>query len=167
MAQPSRTWSLASRTLLQIVVVWSLALVVLPTLAFLAGEWWGLTSWRSSFSVIAGIAVLVVASGVGLWAAWVMVTDGQGTPLPLDAARHLVVTGPYHWVRNPMAVSGVAQCLGVALILGSSTAMVIPILGILLWQILIGPAEDRFLEESFGDDYRAYRESVSTWIPRR
>jgi len=131
------------------------------------GERLGLSSWSNLLTVIVGTAVLLVASAAGLWAAWVMVTDGAGTPLPFNAARHLVVAGPYRWVRNPMAVSGVAQVLGIALIFGSWTALVIPVLGIVLWQILLGPAEDRFLEDSFGEEYRTYRESVSTWIPRR
>src|SRR5262245_54725894 len=33
--------------------------------------------------------------------------DGQGTLAPWDPPRHLVVSGPYRYVRNPM-ISGVA-----------------------------------------------------------
>ena len=40
-----------------------------------------------------------------------MAVTGRGTPLPFDAARDLVVSGPYRLVRNPMVVAGLTQSL--------------------------------------------------------
>jgi protein-S-isoprenylcysteine O-methyltransferase Ste14 len=96
-----------------------------------------------------------------------MVVQGAGTPLPTAAARALVVAGPYRWVRNPMATGGVGQSLGVALMLGSWIALLIPIAGAVVWSTLMRPAEERFLLDRFGDEYGRYRNEVGLWIPRR
>ena len=61
----------------------------------------------------------MLASALGLASAAAIATQGDGTPLPIDAPRRLVVSGPYAWVRNPMAVAGIAQGFGVALWHGS------------------------------------------------
>jgi protein-S-isoprenylcysteine O-methyltransferase Ste14 len=45
--------------------------------------------------------------------------QGVGTPAPVFPTRHLVVTGLYRCVRNPMYVAVVSTILGQGLILGS------------------------------------------------
>ena len=44
--------------------------------------------------------------------------QGLGTPAPVAPPQHLVVTGLYRHVRNPMYVSVVAIILGQALLFG-------------------------------------------------
>jgi protein-S-isoprenylcysteine O-methyltransferase Ste14 len=166
-APPTSTRMLLVRTLLQIIVTWTFALVVLPAVAVWVGESWGLTSWQRPITTVIGAACFTASSTLGLWAAWVMVVQGAGTPLPTAAARALVVTGPYRWVRNPMATGGVGQSLGVALMLGSWIALLIPIAGAVVWSTLMRPAEERFLLDRFGDEYGRYRNEVGLWIPRR
>jgi protein-S-isoprenylcysteine O-methyltransferase Ste14 len=155
------------RTLVQILVTWTFALVLLPIVAAWAGERLGFDSWSQPTTTLIGLVCFGLASALGLWAAWEMVMRGAGTPLPTSSARHLVVTGPYRWVRNPMAVGGVGQSLGVALVLGSWTALAIPVAGAIVWTTRMRPAEERFLVDSFGDEYVKYRDEVGLWIPRR
>src|SRR5204863_8426316 len=58
-------------------------------------------------AAVAG-GVVLVAIGLGLFVATLrlFVTVGRGTLAPWDPPKHLVVRGPYRYVRNPM-ISGV------------------------------------------------------------
>ena len=86
-----------------------------------------------------------------------MATRGEGTPLPTQTARRLVIKGPYRWIRNPMVVAGLVQGLCVGLLLGSRLAVVVPLAGALVWNYVIRPVEEADLETRFGESFRAYR----------
>ena len=94
-----------------------------------------------------------------------MAVAGRGTPIPFDAASELVVVGPYRFIRNPMAVSAIAQSTGIALALGSPTAALIPPTGAIVWNQLIRPTEEDFLVDRFGEAYRRYQAAVRCWVP--
>jgi protein-S-isoprenylcysteine O-methyltransferase Ste14 len=149
----------------QIAVFWGFFLVVVPlVVAFLERRWAVGLPLPSSVS-IAGAALLALASALGLWAAFSMSVLGDGTPLPAAMANRLVVAGPYRFIRNPMAVSGIAQGVAVGLLMSSWLVVVYALLGSLLWNYAIRPLEEADLEARFGDDYRRYRDSVRCWIP--
>lgn len=95
-----------------------------------------------------------------------MGVEGEGTPVPFDAARVLVVSGPFRVNRNPMVVTAIAQSTGVALIIGSPTALTLPAASAILWNRILRPSEERFLPERFGNSYERYRRSVPCWVPR-
>lgn len=155
------------RTLGQIVVFWSFFLGFIPAALLLAQEVWGLSSWPTGLGVVRALAAAVFAGGslLGLASAWHLATRGRGTPLPLDPTRHLVTTGPYAWVRNPMAVGGLTQSLGVALWCGSPLLMIYTACGVIAWE-MIRPAEERELRQQFGVSYERYRDQVPRWVPR-
>ena len=56
--------------------------------------------------------------------------QGIGTPAPVLPTRHLVVTGLYRYVRNPMYVAVVGLMAGQALLLGNRTLL---FYGMLVW----------------------------------
>lgn len=164
-ANPAAPGRLLRRTGVQIVVVWGAALGVLPALAVQVDRRAGLPRlrWRGRRPI--GVALFVAGSAVGLSSAWHMAVAGRGTPIPFDAARELVVVGPYRYIRNPMAVSAIVQSAGIALGLGSPTAALIPPAGAVVWNQLIRPTEEDFLVDRFGDAYRRYRAAVRCWVP--
>ncbi|MGO2468571.1 MAG: methyltransferase family protein [Microbacterium gubbeenense] len=154
-------------TAAQLVVFWGLFLGVFPLVIV-----WFERRWELAFSVplaarIAAIAVLVVASALGLWSAATMASLGDGTPLPSATARRLVIAGPYVFVRNPMAVAGIVQGVAVGLVHGSWLVVAWALCGSVVWNSIIRPIEERDLEDRFGDAFRAYRDRVSCWVPRR
>ena len=163
-AAPASTRALLARTALQIIVFWGIFLfVVPPMIARLEGA---PAMARATYARPLAMVVFAVASALGLTSAFTMVTRGLGTPLPLDGPRHLVVTGPYGVVRNPMAVAGLAQGAAVALWLGSLLVLVYVAAGGVLWHILVRPIEEGDLLATFGDEYRDYRRRVPLWLPR-
>ncbi|MEZ0165645.1 isoprenylcysteine carboxylmethyltransferase family protein [Kineococcus sp. LSe6-4] len=165
-ARPASHRRHLAKTLTWMVVVWTLALVALPAVLRAGERWLGVPTWHLPGGPVVGTVVLVAASAFGIRCA-VAMARGEGTPVPFDAAARLVVTGPYRWVRNPMALSGVSQALGVALVVGSPTYYLVPPAGALLWHVVVRPSEERFLRHRFGAPYERYRARVPLWLPSR
>jgi protein-S-isoprenylcysteine O-methyltransferase Ste14 len=161
-------WSLA-KTLGQTVVIWTLALAVAPALIVRLETAVGLDALRmhSKWLRLAGAAVFTCAGSLGLWSGWTMAVIGHGTPLPLDPAPRLVIAGPYRWVRNPMAIGGLAQGAGVALWLGSPGVFLYVVCGFFVWNFGVRRWEERDLLRRFGPCYQLYQADADCWIPRR
>lgn len=158
-------WNLA-KTLLQTAVFWGGLLWLVPLLLLRAVAALNLSPVGLPLPVDIGWAVLAVASLGGLWSGATMAIQGAGTPLPLDTARELVVEGPYRFVRNPMAVFGIGQGVGVSIILSSAVVLAYAIAGAILWHVLVRPIEERDLQRRFGSAYEDYRRRVGLWVPR-
>jgi protein-S-isoprenylcysteine O-methyltransferase Ste14 len=116
---------------------------------------------------IVAAVVFTAASALGLVSAMTMAVRGRGTPLPFDGARELVVTGPYAWVRNPMALAGLAQGAAVALWHGSALVGIYVVAGGFFWHVVVRPLEEADLARAFGDTFERYRARVPLWWPRR
>jgi protein-S-isoprenylcysteine O-methyltransferase Ste14 len=56
--------------------------------------------------------------------------QGIGTPAPVLPTRHLVITGLYRYVRNPMYLAVIGVIAGQALLLGNRTLL---LYGMLVW----------------------------------
>ena len=157
-------WRNGIKTLIQILLVWGLTLVIIPGLI--------LYSFKESFyppaggMIVFGSALLVGFSCLGLWSAISMVYYGKGTPLPVDQTNRLVIQGPYQIVRNPMALAGMGQGLGVCLIFASWPMTIYTLLGGLLWHFVVRPIEERNLELRFGQPYIEYKASTPLWLPK-
>jgi protein-S-isoprenylcysteine O-methyltransferase Ste14 len=92
--------------------------------------------------------------------------EGLGTPAPIAPPQYLVVTGFYRRVRNPMYVGVVAIVLGEALFLGDARLLLYAAAVWLAFHLFVLVYEEPTLLESFGDQYRTYRENVPRWLPR-
>lgn len=152
------------KTLIQIICIWLLTLGVIPYI--LLDAFGGELDLKPNPHACIAVVIFVLASVLGLRSAYVMVRDGQGTPLPLDQPCRLVVSGPYRYVRNPMAIAGIGQGLAIALAFLSLPILVYALVGALVWHIVIRPIEERDLVRRFGEPYLTYRARVDCWIPR-
>lgn len=155
------------RSLVQLVVFWTAFFVVLP-LVLAAIEARLRLSWPALDGMAeVGIASFVVASALGLWSCVTMALRGLGTPLPAATARDLVIAGPYRWVRNPMALAGMVQTIGVGLWIGSWMVIATAVAGALAWNTFIRPVEEADLRARFGTPYERYADRIRCWIPSR
>ncbi len=154
------------KTFSQIVVVWSVILAVLPNLLVWIEQKIGFEQISFPFQTALSVVLFVLASVPGVWAAIVMSKYGKGTPLPLDHATEFVVQGPYAYIRNPMAFSGILQGIVVALFFGSPLVLIYALMGSLIWQVIFRPLEEDDLEARFGAEYLSYKEAVRCWVPR-
>jgi protein-S-isoprenylcysteine O-methyltransferase Ste14 len=108
---------------------------------------------------------LLVAAGAAMivWSRRAFQT--AGTPIkPFSESAALIRHGFYRWTRNPMYVGAVLLLTGVAILLGSLAPLLVVIAFFTLLQVGFVRREERLLEETFGDAYRAYRRSVRRWL---
>ena len=85
-------------------------------------------------------------------------------PVRVERAQHLVVDGPNRLTRNPMYLGLTGLLLAHAIARRSPSAL-IPLAGF-VWLIDRHqiPAEEKALEERFGQDYLDYKETVPRWL---
>jgi protein-S-isoprenylcysteine O-methyltransferase Ste14 len=131
-----------------------------------------ITGWRVPWSreelwPIVILATLTILAGVVvLLDAFIRFARADGTPAPPAPTAHLVVVGPYRYVRNPMYEAVIAIILGQALLCASVATVVYAIIvfaAVLLFVIFY---EEPALQRQFGNEYREYRRHVRRWIPR-
>jgi protein-S-isoprenylcysteine O-methyltransferase Ste14 len=141
---------------------------------FVAGwvPWW-ISQWRLEapfFAMplvrFAGGILIVLGFGALLDSFLRFAVQGLGTPAPVFPTRHLVVTGLYRFVRNPMYVAVVSAILGQGLLLGNTRVLEYGALVWLLFHLFVLLYEEPFLRSSFGPEYRAFCAEVPRWIPR-
>jgi protein-S-isoprenylcysteine O-methyltransferase Ste14 len=130
-----------------------------------------LTGWERDGEVSTVLVVLgwlMVAGGLAAllpsFARFAL--QGLGTPAPVAPTEHLVVTGLYRHVRNPMYLAVGALIAGQALILGRPVLLLYAALfGAVVFAFVRG-YEEPALTRQFGEEYAAYRRAVPGWWPR-
>lgn len=166
MFRPARAGS-ARRNLLwtagQSVVIWMLTLAVGPALLVAAERKMAVAGFQFPGQRPLAVALFAVSSALNIGVGALLALRGGGTPLPLACPRALVITGPYRYIRNPMAVAGIGQGLAVGIWLGSWSVLLYTAAGGVLWHAAVRPAEERDLSSRFGDAYDVYRRSVPLW----
>ncbi|MEW6296267.1 MAG: isoprenylcysteine carboxylmethyltransferase family protein [Thermodesulfobacteriota bacterium] len=97
--------------------------------------------------------------------AYYLVSRGEGTPLPFDPPKRMVVAGPYAYVQHPMALGFLAVAFAEALWFRSLSLAVYALLLTALVNLYLAYVEEPHLERRFGEDYRAYRAATPRWFP--
>jgi protein-S-isoprenylcysteine O-methyltransferase Ste14 len=111
--------------------------------------------------VVLGVGLLFFLSSLRRFA-----TVGKGTLAPWDPPKHLVVRGPYRFVRNPM-ISGVIFILaGEAMLLMSRPHAVWALIFLGMNLVYIPLFEEPFLRIRFGESYDEYCQNVPRIFPR-
>jgi protein-S-isoprenylcysteine O-methyltransferase Ste14 len=95
------------------------------------------------------------------------VREGRGTPAPIAPTEHLVVGGPFRWVRNPGYVAVVSLVVGQALVFGSGAVLAYAAMLAVGFHLFVVFYEEPTLRRQFGEEYEAYCREVPRWLPRR
>ena len=154
-------------------IVGSAAFLVLAP-GFVAGmvPLW-ISHWRVEAALL-GLPVLRLVGGALLALGITGLLDsfgrfaiqGIGTPAPVFPTRHLVVTGLYRYVRNPMYVAVVSAIFGQGLILGNIQLLEYGGVVWLLFHLFVLIYEEPTLRGTFGPEYTTFCAEVPRWIPR-
>src|SRR5262249_29181253 len=114
------------------------------------------------------VGVLLIAAGLPIlldsFARFAL--QGLGTPAPIFPTRHLVVSGLFRYVRNPMYVAVVSLVLGQGLFFGSVRVLEY---GIAVWaafHLFVLIYEEPTLRRTYGAEYEQFCANVPRWIPR-
>ena len=106
--------------------------------------------------VVIGIAMAAISAGM-----FVKVDTGLE---PFDEATTLVTGGFFRFTRNPMYLGMFLMLFGVAILLGSLSALLPLLLFVLVIRYNFVSGEERFLEAAFGQQYLDYKSEVRRWI---
>lgn len=130
---------------------------------------WLITGWRlpeQSALTFAGAAVTLMALAMLIECFARFALRGLGTPAPVAPTQHLVVSGAYRFVRNPMYVAVVSLILGQALIFQSAPLAAYALILWLGFHTFVFFYEEPTLRHTFGDEYERYCQAVPRWLPR-
>lgn len=91
---------------------------------------------------------------------------GRGTLMPLVPTEHLVATGLYRFVRNPMYVGVVVVLIGETLLFWSADMALYTGVVWLAIDLFIRLYEEPTLRRRHGEEYVRYCAQVRRWWPR-
>lgn len=151
------------KTLLQIAAFWSFFLWIVPMILVEAERRLNLPTFPPQ--PVAGWTLFTLLGVIGFYSGMLFAVYGAGTPLPADTTTRFLVLGPYRWVRNPMAITGIFQGVASGLILGSPLTVAYALAGTFAWHWIARPWEEADLERRFGEPYQRYRAAIRCWIP--
>jgi protein-S-isoprenylcysteine O-methyltransferase Ste14 len=159
--------------------VWSVIWLALRSLLWtilLPGFFAGYVPWRffglhrveldlsrpSALLGLSGIAVGAILLGACIVE---FARSGRGTLSPADPPRHLVVRGPYRYVRNPMYLAVTVIVLSETLLARSGSLAVYWAIWFLGVNLFVIGYEEPTLRQMFGASYEDYMRRVGRWIP--
>lgn len=134
---------------------------------------WRICRWQMG-APLGGIAALRVVGGLLIAAGLPVLLDsfarfalkGLGTPAPVFPPQHLVVSGLYRYVRNPMYVAVAALIFGQGLLFGSVRVLEY---GVAVWAVFhlwVVIYEEPTLRKTFGAEFEEFCANVPRWVPR-
>lgn len=113
-----------------------------------------------------GVACIAAGTLLLLACIWEFARRGRGTLSPVDPPKHLVVSGLYRFVRNPMYLSVTTIVLGEVLLSMSSGLLIYWAIWFGVVNVFVMGYEEPALRRQFGADYDRYAHSVGRWLPR-
>ena len=113
----------------------------------------------------AWVGAVFMAGGLALGAGTLrMFLRARTTVIPHHRVSALVTSGPLRFSRNPIYTAFALITVGAALAIGTWWPLVTLIPALLVIRFgVIGP-EERYLGETFGEEYAAYRANVRRWL---
>lgn len=110
-----------------------------------------------------GVLLLVLGLGFSVWARFMLGRNWSGMVTVKE--NHVLITrGPYAWVRHPIYTGMLLALFGTAVVGGTLIGLLfMAVATLVLWLKL--RTEERFMLETFGEQYRAYRQRVKALIP--
>jgi protein-S-isoprenylcysteine O-methyltransferase Ste14 len=112
---------------------------------------------------LAGLLVVLIGVAFSIWARF-MLGSNWSNRVTVKENHTLVRTGPYRIVRHPIYSGILLGMLGSALQRGGIRCFVgVLICGLSFW--LKTRAEERFMVQSFGEEYLQYRHKVKALAP--
>ena len=150
----------------------ALFFVIAPGTVGFVVPWW-IAGWQigapfqgNNLFPAAGVVLVLLGLGPLIESFARFALQGLGTPAPIAPPQHLVVSGFYRYVRNPMYVGVLLIILGNALLLGNVGVLAYAVLIALGFAGFVMVYEEPTLREQFGAEYDEFCRNVPPWIPR-
>ena len=126
------------------------------------GRFWLHTAaaWQLVLSVL-----LFVIAAVTSWTASIALGRYLRVDAALDTEHELIRSGPYRFVRNPIYSSMLCVHLATALLITPLRLFLVALGVFLIGTTIRIRAEEKLLADRFGEQFAAYRRSVSRLVP--
>ena len=128
------------------------------------GQWLEQRLWPRSLVVYwLGVALLTAGLAFAIWARSHLGRNWSGS-VTVKQGHELIRSGPYRWVRHPIYTGIITALLGTAIASGTLRAA----LGFLIITLALLRKlriEERFMQETFPEEYPHYRATVPALIP--
>jgi protein-S-isoprenylcysteine O-methyltransferase Ste14 len=151
-------------------IVSAIFFIVAPGFAAGVVPWW-ISGWHRRRSLgwpLEALGILLIAVGaivlINCFGRFAL--QGLGTPAPILPTRHLVVTGLYRHVRNPMYVGVLAVILGQALVVGNAAVFAYAGIVWLGFHLFVLAYEEPTLKATYNGEYEEFCSNVPRWLPR-
>jgi protein-S-isoprenylcysteine O-methyltransferase Ste14 len=147
-------------------------LVIAPgSIAVLFPYWidrWQMLPPLLGMSAFRALGVLLICAGLPVlldsFARFAI--EGFGTPAPIAPPRHLVITGLYRYVRNPMYVAVSLLVFGQGLLFGSVQVLKYGLAVVVGFHLFVLFYEESAMRGKFKNEYDVYCKNVRRWWPR-
>ncbi|MEM0899033.1 MAG: methyltransferase [Pseudomonadota bacterium] len=150
---PPRNWSWTAR-----IITWSVTIAAIGS-AYQAGmtSWneWNLPGWLRwgvGFPICFTISTLSSVAIVQM-----------GLDQAMGANNALKTDKLFAWSRNPTYVGNIGLCFGFV-ILAASTPALIAAASLAVLYVAVIPLEEKWLEHTYGDEYRTYKSQTPRWF---
>ena len=88
----------------------------------------------------------------------------QTTVKPFEISTALITTGVFEISRNPMYLGMVLILIGIAILMGSLSPLIVIVLFAALMELVFVRTEEKMLEQHFGLAWTEYKSKVRKWI---
>jgi protein-S-isoprenylcysteine O-methyltransferase Ste14 len=123
----------------------------------------GLPNFYSFPWTTIGSIVLFIGIIIRLWASFTFYQNGIKV-IAVKPQSKFIRKGPYRFSRNPLYIGIICIDLGVSLIVGSPSGVVLAILFFVFWSFYTRLIDEPRLKKSFGEEYLQYEKEVPRWF---
>jgi protein-S-isoprenylcysteine O-methyltransferase Ste14 len=118
-------------------------------------------------NIIFGVIAIIMGGFLALWTIIAQIKLASGTPFPMLPTKKLLIIGPFKYCRNPMTLGTIIAYSGVAILVGSFTALLAVVIFALMLLVYLKLIEEKELEMRFGQEYLEYKNTTPFILPIR
>ncbi len=136
---------------------------VLGVAAVLVGRYLPLIRWLEAPATVLGV-IPVLAGMAVCGSAWRRFTRVRTNLWTFEDPGRMITAGPFAHSRNPMYL-GFQTCLtGIAILVGTVSALIAPVTFFLVARYWYIPFEEQRMVSVFGPEYTDYARQVRRWL---
>jgi protein-S-isoprenylcysteine O-methyltransferase Ste14 len=116
-------------------------------------------------NIIIGVMAIIIGGIVAIWTIVIQITLASGTPFPMLPTKKLLIVGPFKYCRNPMTLGTIIAYGGIAILMGSFTALLAVAIFATILISYLKIIEEKELQMRFGSEYIEYKKKTPFIVP--
>jgi protein-S-isoprenylcysteine O-methyltransferase Ste14 len=141
-----------------------ISMVFFPLLLVVLNDYFELPIYQFSWFRILGVFCVFAGGITLLYCTRLFASLGKGSPWPLDPPQKLVISGIYHYTRNPQFVASGLIWFGEFLVSGSFLLFWYGLAWVVFNHLLLVLYDEKMLQKKFGNKYTEYRKKTPRYF---